>query len=123
MGNISGITRRDIFDIFINGIYEDFFWGKEKIYYPYYGYREIVDFLKRLYPLEKWESQDPRVDNAEEEITMHTRNGDYPDNWIFEDERFQLFDGEDNILLNFICEVFHPEVRDENGVWERYLKK
>ena len=54
---------------------------------------------------------------------MHTHNGDYPDDWIFEDERFQLFDGEDKILLNFICEAFHPEVRDENGVWERYLEK
>ncbi|WP_308444723.1 AbiJ-related protein [Lactobacillus iners] len=46
---------------------------------------------------------------------MHTHNGEYPDDWIFEDERFQLLDGEDNILLNFLCEVFHPEVRDENG--------
>lgn len=79
--------------------------------------------MKRLYNLADWESRDSRVDNAEEEIIMHIHNGDYPDDWIFEDERFQLFDGEDNILLNFICEVFHPEVRDENGVWERYLER
>ncbi|MGM1091798.1 hypothetical protein ACS0SG_04580 [Streptococcus dysgalactiae] len=76
-----------------------------------------------MYNLADWESRDSRVDNAEEEIIMHIHNGDYPDDWIFEDERFQLFDGEDNILLNFICEVFHPEVRDENGVWERYLER
>lgn len=79
--------------------------------------------MKRLYNLADWESRDSRVDNAEEEIIMHIHNGDYPDDWIFEDERFQLFDGEDNILLNFICEVFHPEMRDENGVWERYLER
>ncbi|HGC7295044.1 TPA: hypothetical protein ACI0ST_000046 [Streptococcus agalactiae] len=79
--------------------------------------------MKRLYNLADWESRDSRVDNAEEEIIMHIHNGDYPDDWIFEDERFQLFDGEDNILLNFICEVFYPEVRDENGVWERYLER
>lgn len=79
--------------------------------------------MKRLYNLADWESRDSRVDNAEEEIIMHIHNGDYPDDWIFEDERFQLFDGEDNILLNFICEAFHPEVRDENGVWERYLER
>lgn len=77
-----------------------------------------MDFLKRLYPLEKWESKDSRVDNAEEEITMHTSNGDYPEDWIFDDERFQLFDLEDNILLNFLCEVFHPEVRDEKRMEE-----
>lgn len=123
MGNISGITRRDIIDLFKNGITEDNWLGEETIHYSYYGRFEIVDFLKRLYNLADWESQDSKVDNAEEEITMRTHNGDYPDDWIFEDERFQLFDGEDNILLNFICEVFHPEVRDENGVWERYLEK
>ena len=123
LNKITGVTRRDIFDLFKKGITEDNWLTTETIYYPYYGRFEIVDFLKRLYNLADWESQDSRVDNAEEEITMHTHNGDYPDDWIFEDERFQLFDGEDKILLNFICEVFHPEVRDENGVWERYLEK
>lgn len=123
MNKITDVTRRDIFDLFKKGITEDNWLTTETIYYPYYGRFEIVDFLKRLYNLADWESQDSRVDNAEEEIAMHTHNGDYPDDWIFEDERFQLFDGEDNILLNFICEVFHPEVRDENGVWERYLEK
>ena len=123
MNKITGITRRDIFDLFKKGITEDNWLTTETIYYPYYGRFEIVDFLKRLYNLADWESQDSRVDNAEEEITMHIHNGDYPDNWIFEDKRFQLFDGEDYILLNFICEVFHPEVRDENGIWERYLEK
>ena len=33
---------------------------------------------------------------------MHIHNGDYPDDWIFGDKRFQLLDGEDNILLNFL---------------------
>lgn len=123
MNKITGITRRDIFDLFKKGITEDNWLTTETIYYPYYGHFEIVDFLKRLYNLADWESQDSRVDNAEKEITMHIHNGDYPDNWIFEDERFQLYDGENYILLNFICEVFHPEVRDENGIWERYLEK
>lgn len=54
---------------------------------------------------------------------MHTHSGDYLEDWIFDDERFQLLNGEDNILLNFICEVFNSKVRDENGVWERYLER
>ncbi|WP_159338769.1 hypothetical protein AB1I15_06815 [Streptococcus dysgalactiae subsp. equisimilis] len=112
-----------MFDLFRKGITEDNWLITENIFYPYYGRFDIVEFLKRLYNLADWESRDSRVDNAEEEIIMHIHNGDYPDDWIFEDERFQLFDGEDNILLNFICEVFHPEVRDENGVWERYLER
>jgi hypothetical protein cdifQCD-2_16846 len=123
LGNISGVTRRDIIDLFKNGITEDNGIGEETIYYPYYGRFDTVDFLKRLYKLNTWESRDSRVDNAEDEITMHTHNGDYPDDWIFEDERFQLFDGKDNVLLRFLCEVFHPEVRDENNEWEKYLEK
>ena len=123
MNKITGVTRRDIFDLFRKGITEDNWLITENIFYPYYGRFDIVEFLKRLYNLADWESRDSRVDNAEEEIIMHIHNGDYPDDWIFEDERFQLFDGEDNILLNFICEVFHPEVRDENGVWEKYLER
>lgn len=123
MNKITGVTRRDIFDLFRKGITKDNWLITENIFYPYYGRFDIVEFLKRLYNLADWESRDSRVDNAEEEIIMHIHNGDYPDDWIFEDERFQLFDGEDNILLNFICEVFHPEVRDENGVWERYLER
>lgn len=123
MNKITGVTKRDIFDLFKKGIIEDNWLITENIFYPYYGRFDIVEFLKRLYNLADWESQDPRFDNAEEEITMHIHNGDYPDDWIFGDKRFQLFDGEDNILLNFLCEVFHPEVRDENGVWERYLER
>ena len=123
MNKITGVTRRDIFDLFKKGITEDNWLITENIFYPYYGRSDVVKFLKRLYNLADWESRDSRVENAEEEIIMHTHNGDYPDDWIFEDERFQLLDGEDNILLDFLCEVFHPEVRDENGAWERYLER
>ena len=123
MGNISGITRRDIIDLFKNGITEDNWLGEETIYYPYYGRFDIVDFLKRLYKLDTWKSGDSRLKNAEQEIAMHTRNEDYSDNWIFDDERFHLIDGTDNVFLDFLCEVFHPEVRDENKEWKKYFEK
>jgi len=123
LGNISGITRRDIIDLFKNGITEDNWLGEETIYYPYYGRFDIVDFLKRLYKLDTWKSGDSSLKNAEQEIPMHTRNGDYSDNWIFDDERFHLIDGTDNVFLDFLCEVFHPEVRDENKEWKKYFEK
>lgn len=123
LGNISGITRRDIIDLFKNGITEGNWLVEETIYYPYYGRFDIVDFLKRLYKLDTWESGDSRLKNAEQEIMMHTRNGDYPDNWIFDDGRFHLIDGTDNVFLDFLCEVFHPEVRDENKEWKKYFEK
>lgn len=123
MCNISNITKRDIIDLFKSGITEDNWLGKETIYYPYYGRFSIVEFLKRLYKLDTWNSSDPNLKNAEQEIKFHTRNGDYIDNWIFEDERFHLIDGTDNVFLDFLCEVFHPEVRDENKEWEKYFEK
>lgn len=123
LSNISGITRRDIIDLFKNGITEDNWLVEETIYYPYYGRFDIVDFLKRLYKIDTWESGDSRLKNAEQEIMMHTRNGDYSDNWIFDDERFHLIDGTDNVFLDFLCEVFHPEVRDENKEWKKYFEK
>lgn len=123
MGGISGVTKRDIVDLFKNGIQEDDGFTVETIYYPYYGRFEIVDFLNRLYRLDSIESEDSRLENAEQEIAMHTYNGDYPDDFIFEDERFHLIDGEDSFLLNFLCEVFHPEVRDERKAWKMYLEK
>ena len=123
MGNITKVTRRDIFALLKNGIVENNMFSTSNEKYPYYGSLELIDFLKRLYDLSSWPSQDPRVSNAEEEIIMHTRNGDYPDEWIFEDERFHLLKGEDSVLLDFLCEIFHPEVRDENGIWKKYLER
>ena len=124
MGNISSITRRDIIDLFKSGITEDNWLGEETIYYPYYGRLGVVEFLKRLYKIDILDSlEDANLKNTEQEIKFHTRNGDYIDNWIFEDERFNLIDGTDNVFLDFLCEVFHPEVRDENKKWEKYLEK
>ena len=87
MDNISEVTRRNIFDLFKKGITEENWLTVETIYYPYYGWFKIVDFLKRLYDLANWKSQDSRVTNIEEEIIIHTRNGDYPDDWIFQDKK------------------------------------
>lgn len=124
LGNISSITRRDIIDLFKSGITEDNWLGEETIYYPYYGRFGVVEFLKRLYKIDILDSlEDTNLKNTEQEIKFHTRNGDYIDNWIFEDERFNLIDGTDNVFLDFLCEVFHPEVRDENKEWGRYLEK
>ena len=76
MNKITGVTRRDIFDLFKKGITEDNWLITENIFYPYYGRSDVVEFLKRLYNLADWESRDSRVENAEEEIIMHTHNGE-----------------------------------------------
>lgn len=48
---ISKITKRDIFDIFKDGIDIPDLWDTKKVNYYYYGRLEETDFLKRLYNL------------------------------------------------------------------------
>src|SRR5674476_776495 len=101
MNNISEITRRDIYELFCDG-YKDpynFLNENEQICYYYYGRLTEIDFLKKLYPLEQMPSFDGRFENAEDDIRQHTvNNNDYPSNWVFEDERFELLRGSDIIL-------------------------
>lgn len=123
MNKISNITKQEIYEIFFRGIDKELLFGMENVKYDYFGKLKEIDFLKRIYDLEAMESLDQRYDNAEDDIRQHTVcNDDYPYCWVFEDERFNLSDGSDEIYLRFICEVFHPEVRVEKGNWKEFLE-
>ena len=122
MNRISEITKRDILDLFRDCLEFPTFWEVEKIRYRYFGRLEEIDFLKRLYDLKSMPSLDSRFSDAEGDIRQHTvNNDDYPFCWVFEDERFQLKNGTDEIYLRFICEIFHPSVRDEKKSWKAFL--
>ncbi len=121
MNRITEITRRDILDLFQNGI-ERISWFEEKLFYPYFGRLEELEFLERIYDLTSLPTTDPRFQDAKEDIWQHTiNNDDYPFCWVFEDERFQLKEGSDEVYLRFICEIFHPVVRDEKGYWKDFF--
>ena len=103
---------KDISDLFEN----------THITYAYYGRGTEIDFLKRIYNLQELPSNDNRFENAEGDIWQHTvNNNDYENGWVFEDERFGLLNGEDEIFLNFLRSVFHPAVRYEKGYWKEFL--
>lgn len=89
----------------------------------YHGRIDEIDFLQRLYPIASMPSTDPRFRNAQGDIWQHTvNNSDWDDCWVFTDERFSLLNGnDDEYLLKFLCEMFNPIVRDENGPWLEYL--
>lgn len=123
MKQITEITRRDIFGLFLYGMDIDEFWENKRIHYVCYGKLSELDFLKRIYDLKALPSCDSRFDNAEGDIWQHTiNNDDYENGWIFEDERLGLLNGEDEVLLKFLCAVFHPVVRNENGYWKEFLE-
>lgn len=124
MNNITEITRRDIIELFREGYVESSWLGDEKIFYSYYGRLTEIEFLEKLYPLDKMPSYDSKFKNAGSDIWQHTiNNSDWESAWIFEDSRFELLKGSDLVFLNFLCAVFHPENRYEKGYWKEYLGK
>ncbi|MFG2717433.1 Shedu anti-phage system protein SduA domain-containing protein [Streptomyces sp. NPDC048416] len=60
-------------------------------------------------------SMDRRFTTARADIIQHriTNPMDWPDDWIFEDPRFQLLEGSDQILLDFLARLVHPEVQSD----------
>lgn len=72
------------------------------------------NFLARLYDLESLPSTDYRYSDAAGDITQHmVYNDDWEDDWVFGDARFNLRDGTDENLLNFLAQTVHPLVRRE----------
>lgn len=93
MNKITPITRKEIFSLLAHGYKESSFWGEEThLVFCFYGTLSCVDFLGRLYNLEKLPSLDSRLKNAAEDIYRHTvlNPNDYPDDWLFNDSRFPL---------------------------------
>lgn len=136
MNRITDVTRQDIIDIIRDGIwvsYDELQYDGEtgeyvdgyNIRMPIYGRLNEIDFLSRLYELDKMPSTDNRFSNARGDIWQHTVNNDDWDNyWYFSDDRFQLSNGnDDKYILRFICEMLHPSVRQEQSQWRKYLDK
>lgn len=123
MYRITEITKKDIYELFRDGYTETDFFSFQ-IEYPYYGRMEEIEFLSRLYDLDKMQSNDSRYRSAREDIIQHTvNNDDFPNCWVFQDERFELKNGSDETFLKFLCEIFHPLVRDEMKEWEKFFNK
>lgn len=100
---ITDITRRAIVDMITT---RSVHWA---------GRLEEPEFLARLYDLTEMRSTDSRLPNAAADIHMHRVNwrGDWNDDWVFYDERFNLLHAPDEEFLRFLCETLHPVVRSD----------
>lgn len=99
---ITHITRKDLFDSIV---IEKVDWS---------GSLEEAEFLARVYNLQEIKSTDQRFNDAAGDIWQHRfNNWDWEDHWIFHDARFQLMNGDDEILLRFLAETVHPIVRSD----------
>lgn len=96
------MTRRDVFDLLRAA--EGGWWGR----------LDEVAFLGSLYDLDALPSTDSRHPTARTDIIQHRFNNyDWEDDWVFEDPRFGLLDGPDDVLLAFLARLVHPEVRPD----------
>lgn len=97
--------------------------GIYKAEFYYYGTESETSFLDRIVDLNHLPSNDPRFDNMIEDIWQHTENNDDWDlDWIFTDDRLNLKHN-DQLFKEFLEQVFHPIVRDNNADWRGYLDK
>ena len=72
------------------------------------------DFLARLYDLTAMRSTDHRMSNAAGDIRQHRVNWvDWPDDWVFYDQRFNLLRAPDKEFLRFLTETVHPVARPD----------
>ncbi len=124
MNKITELTRRDIRRIIKAGLPSNDPFDSTPTTINYWGLlSEEPKFFARLYDLKSLPSADPRYPNALDDITVHYHSDDYnyDETWFFDDERFQLRDGDgDEPLLKFLCEMLHPAVRDEQSAWALY---
>jgi hypothetical protein len=121
MRRITEITKRDVFDLIKGGFYSQGIIVRN--YISWCGRLDEVTFLNRLYDLNSLSSNDRRFKTAEVDIQTHcVEFSDWETDWVFNDNRFGLFDGEDEILLNFLCEMFHPVVRLEHQEWQLFIE-
>ncbi len=99
---VTEITRRNIIDALT---LRNVSWS---------GRFNDVEFLSRLFNLEKLPSKDYRFPTASGDIRQHrTNNSDWEDDWVFYDDRFDILHGTDERFLCFLCEMVHPVVRPD----------
>ncbi|MEN2749492.1 abortive infection family protein [Sphingomonas sp. NPDC019816] len=78
------------------------------------GTLDDVDFLARLYSLDTLPSYDSRYKDAAGDIYQHrVNNFDWGEDWVYDDARFGLSSGPDEVFLRFLCETVHPVVRPD----------
>lgn len=80
------------------------------------GALDDVEFLSRVFDLQRLPSTDSRYKDAAGDIWQHCiNNDDWDRDWIFTDDRFDLIDGPSDQFLRFLCEMVHPVARPDRA--------
>ena len=80
------------------------------------GTLDDVEFLARIFDLRTLPSTDSRFDDAAGDIWQHrVNNSDWPDDWVYEDQRLDLLHCNPELFLRFLSEILHPVVRQDRN--------
>ena len=101
-GPVSALTRRNIIDSL----------KKRKL--SWHGELLETDFLSKIFDLEVLPSNDSRFKDAAGDIWQHRfLNDDWPEDWVYKDERLNLLQGPDGKFLQFVEQLVDPIVRPD----------
>ncbi len=81
---------------------------------PFHGQLNLIDFLKRVWPLDDMPSEDYRFKTATRDIETHMGFGDWDDSHLLL-ERLNLARGPDDEFLKFLEELVHPLVLSDES--------
>lgn len=100
--DVSRVTRLDILDYLRTAAAS------------WHGRLGEIEFLDGLYDLDALASTDSRYATARQDIRQHrVNNCDGKEDWVFDDPRFGLLDGPDDVLMAFLARMLHPEVQPD----------
>ncbi len=121
--SITELTKNDIVDILCNGIEVDDFPLTEHCQIDWSGRLSAFDFLDKFIDTSNLKASCSRYDSYYHEIGEHYHNCELPDNWVFYDDQLPFKARNSKEILNFLCGVFHPEVRSRKENWVPILEE
>ena len=118
---LSEVTKRDLIDVIMNGFEDTYFQIKSKI--TWYGRILEWNFISKVCDVSKIKPL-PNFSSFEQEYQQHRiSNDDYDNDWFFTDIRFPFYSGKDSEVLEIICYIFNPIVRNEKEDWQIIFDK
>jgi len=121
---ISPITKKEITKLFTKGLDDSLGWYDNHLKMTWNGDIDELEFIKRVTNIDEIEINDHRCSSFAIEFKKHRiDNNDYDDNYFFVDDRLPYKKSATKEFLDIICVMFHPEVRNEEEPWEKFLKE
>ncbi len=114
---ISEITKRNITEILKNGVSADYAFEDRLDKIEWHGTKSELNFIERI--LKKVSDNVAKEQYNNFKIEYSNCKCIYDANYCFlELETSPYQSGDDKLFFEILCEIFHPEVRNEQHNWE-----